>query len=101
MFVDAAFVGEGALRSITRGTGAITPGFGVRFLSPIGPIRVDLGIRPTLEERLNVLTQIPDSAGTTGLVALRTAKIYNPVTGSGLHRVLDRLALHLSIGQAF
>jgi outer membrane protein assembly factor BamA len=106
LFVDGAFVGEGSLGSVTEGTGAITPGFGVRYQSPAGPIRVDLGIRPKLAERLTVLTQVPDTNSqgqlVGALVQLRTPKLYDPTEGkSGFKKVLSRLTLHLSIGQAF
>jgi outer membrane protein insertion porin family len=103
VFVDGAFVGEGALREITKGTGAITPGFGLRYRSPVGPIRVDLGIRPTLVERLRVITEATAPDGTHRLVELGTPKNYDPLegSGSGIRQVLSRLTLHLSIGQAF
>src|SRR5438270_913811 len=50
VFVDGAIVGNGVLqgfqdlKSITdfaHGTSAITPGAGIRYNSPVGPIRVD------------------------------------------------------------
>jgi hypothetical protein len=88
---------------VTKGTGALTPGFGVRYASPVGPIRVDLGIRPALVENLRVITDAPQANGTARLVELDSLKTYNPLegSGSGFHRLLSRLALHLSIGQAF
>jgi hypothetical protein len=40
--------------------------------------------------------------GSHSLVQLKTPRNYNPVEGgSGIKKVLNRLALHLSIGQAF
>jgi outer membrane protein insertion porin family/translocation and assembly module TamA len=103
VFVDGAFVGQGALQDVTKGTGAITPGFGGRYYSPAGAIRVDLGIRPTLTERLGVVTEVADSAGRSRIVQLSGTKLYNPLEGSHsfFRKVLDRLTLHLSIGQAF
>lgn len=114
LFVDGAILGEGALNSITKGTGAITPGFGIRYESPVGPVRVDLGFRPTLREPLRVITQVTDSLGRRTLVDLspstgctsgtlpgcRTYPDPNK-TRSFLDRVTSRLTLHLSIGQAF
>jgi len=100
VFVDAGYVGVGG--GITNGRGAITPGFGVRYLSPVGPIRVDLGIRPSLSDSLTVITEVVQADGTHKLVRLSTPRDYNPVEGgSGISKVLNRLALHLSIGQAF
>jgi outer membrane protein assembly factor BamA len=113
-FVDGAILGEKSLSEIGNGTGAITPGFGVRYLSPVGPVRVDLGIRPKLTEVLPVFTQLDvDSVGTRRLVDLTNdAGCSNASTvgcrrfplrqsASGIRRLLDRLTLHLSIGEAF
>lgn len=103
VFVDAALLGERGFTTFSQATGAITPGFGIRYYSPFGPIRVDLGIRPNLTEHLPVITQVPESAGVPTLVQLDTEKLYNPLegTGSGIRQLLARLTLHLSIGQAF
>jgi outer membrane protein insertion porin family len=101
VFVDAGFVGTGS-SIIANGKGALTPGFGVRYLSPVGPIRVDLGIRPSLTDSLTVITEVLGADGSHSLVQLKTPRNYNPVEGgSGIKKVLNRLALHLSIGQAF
>ena len=103
VFVDGAYVGEGSASDIFKGTGAITPGFGLRYQSPVGPIRIDLGIRPTLKEDLPVITQTIDSSGTPQLARLQSVKVYDPIEGSGggFRKILRRLSLHLSIGQAF
>ncbi len=101
VFVDAGYVGTGA-SIVASGKGAITPGFGVRYLSPVGPIRVDLGIRPSLTDSLKVITEVVEADGTHRLVQLGTGRNYNPVEGgSGIKQILNRLSLHLSIGQAF
>jgi outer membrane protein assembly factor BamA len=104
VFIDAATVGaEGAeLPAADRKT-AITPGFGIRYASPVGPIRVDLGIRPTLREDLPVITEIEAADGGRRIVELGQTKMYNPLEGSSgwFRQVLDRLTLHLSIGEAF
>ncbi len=114
VFVDGAILGEGTLNSITKGTGAITPGFGVRYESPVGPIRVDLGIRPLLREALPVITQVTDSTGQRRLVDLSPTdgcrgantpgcRVFPDPTSkqSFINRLTNRLTLHLSIGQAF
>jgi outer membrane protein insertion porin family/translocation and assembly module TamA len=108
VFVDGAVVGESSLADATKGTGAITPGFGVRYQSPVGPIRVDVGFNPHLAEALDVVTEVTNANGQRQLVrVLRT----DPGTGklvpsqrtynSDRASFLDRLTLHLSIGQAF
>jgi outer membrane protein assembly factor BamA len=104
LFLDGAFVGEGAIRDIARGAGALTPGVGVRYASPAGVIRVDLGVRPTLVERLPVITQTQaDSLARPQIIRLQQQFTYDPLEGSksGLRQIVNRLQLHLSIGQAF
>lgn len=103
VFVDGGFVGEGPFQAVTKGTGAITPGFGVRYKSPVGPIRVDLGIKPRLVEALHVVTEVVHADSTRSLVELTQTKRYDPLehSGSGFRQILSRLTLHLSIGEAF
>jgi len=101
IFLDAGYVGAGS-SDATQGKAAVTPGFGVRYLSPVGPIRVDLGFRPSLTDHLTVITETVQPDGMHRLVQLATQREYNPVAGGrGISKVLNRLALHLSIGQAF
>jgi outer membrane protein insertion porin family/translocation and assembly module TamA len=101
VFLDAGYVGAGS-SSVTNGKAAVTPGFGVRYLSPVGPIRVDLGFRPSVTDELTVITEVVDPDGTHRLVQLKTPLNYNPVAdGSGISKLLNHFALHLSIGQAF
>jgi outer membrane protein assembly factor BamA len=111
VFIDGAAVGErvfdplgGGLqtfRDLVSGTGAITPGFGVRYYSPVGPIRVDLGINPSQAEDLAVVTELVKN-GRRQIVPLETPRRYAPGGGdSGFGRILNRLTLHLSIGQAY
>ena len=102
VFVDAAVVGEGDVSTLTRGTSAVTPGFGFRYTTPVGPIRVDLGIKPRLAENLPIVTEVVEN-GVRRIVPLQQSKAYDPLedTGSGWRKLLDRLTLHLSIGQAY
>jgi outer membrane protein insertion porin family len=46
VYVDGARVGGTPGLLSTGGVSAVTPGFGVRYASPVGPIRVDFGFRP-------------------------------------------------------
>ncbi len=113
VFVDGAILGEASLGSITTGSAAVTPGFGVRYESPVGPIRVDLGLRPTLRRAIPVISQVTDSTGQRTLVRLGAAtECEAGASGcrtfpdpeerkSTFRRIVNRLTLHLSIGQAF
>jgi outer membrane protein insertion porin family/translocation and assembly module TamA len=112
VFLDGAAVGERVfdpltngvqktLADLVRGTAAVTPGFGVRYYSAVGPIRVDLGINPSRSENLAVVTEIQRN-GRSEIVPLETTKRYSPTgSSSGLRAILNRLILHLSIGEAY
>jgi outer membrane protein assembly factor BamA len=101
IFIDAGIVGRGQIRgvqtlsAITRGTTAITPGFGIRYQSPVGPIRIDFGINPNRTEELSVVTAVRDSTGQVRIISLPTARHYSQ--GGGFRR----LVLHFSIGEAY
>ena len=100
-FVDAAYLGQNTNPGLPSSKAAITPGFGVRYLSPVGPVRVDIGINPSVADRLPVVTQDIANGGTR-LVTLDSMRSYSPSKGTGgLSSVLSRLTLHLSIGEAF
>jgi translocation and assembly module TamA len=101
-FIDGALLGQGSLQTATRGAGAITPGIGIRYHSTVGPIRVDIGLNPTLPEELQVITEVEGTDGQFRIVQLRDPWRYNPTGGaSGFTNLLRRLTLHLSIGEAY
>jgi outer membrane protein assembly factor BamA len=101
-FIDGALLGQGSLESATKGAGAITPGIGIRYRSAVGPIRVDIGLNPTLPEDLPVITQVTGSDGKLRILQLTDQWRYNPTRGAaGVTGVLRRLTLHLSIGEAY
>lgn len=94
-FVDAGVVTQKINKDLPRRRGAITPGIGVRYLSPVGPIRADIGLNPGSTENLPVVTE-QLIGGERKLITLDKRRVYSPGK-----RVLDRLVLHLSIGEAF
>jgi hypothetical protein len=107
-FLDGAIVGGSRLQNLTdirevvRGSGAITPGVGFRYKSPVGPIRIDLGYNPKQTQSLRVATTTIDSLGRPQLVPLDTLRHYT--TGgkaTGFWGLFNRMVLHLSIGQAY
>jgi outer membrane protein insertion porin family/translocation and assembly module TamA len=102
VFIDGGVVGRGEIRglqtiaSIVRGTSAITPGFGIRYQSPVGPIRVDIGINPNRFQDLGVVTAVRDSLGALRIVPLGSSRRY-----SQGRTLFNRLMLHFSIGEAY
>jgi len=103
LFLDGAIVGTRRFTDLLGATATMTPGFGVRFATPVGPVRLDLGVRPRVVERLPVITQVADADGSLRLVTLTTARRFDAAesTGGFLAPVLSRLTLHLAIGPAF
>ena len=96
-FVDAGMVQQKADSTLPRRKAAITPGFGVRYHSPVGPIRADIGFNPGGTESLPVVTENVVNGQKT-LVTLQQRRTYAPTKGGGF---LNRIVLHLSIGEAF
>ena len=96
VFLDGAAVGErvfdplrglSTFKNLVSGTGAITPGFGIRYYSPVGPIRVDLGINPSRAENLAVVTEL-ERNGRLLIVPLETPRRYAAGGGgSGIGRI--------------
>jgi outer membrane protein assembly complex protein YaeT len=78
----------------------LTPGFGLRFFSAIGPVRVDVGYNPRTEERLPVITtQV--ACGDIGCTNTSELVELGDVAWGRVDDWSDRFQLHFSIGQAF
>ncbi len=111
VFVDGAIVTNGILPRVTSGIcdgcAAVTPGLGVRYYSLIGPIRVDIGLNPLTTYHLPVLTETSSGTvvavtGPPGTSAAAAKRTYAPaLTLGGLQGLLNRISLHLALGQAF
>jgi outer membrane protein insertion porin family/translocation and assembly module TamA len=106
VFLDAARIGGSRLAESDTtvslpGMYAITPGVGFRYRSPVGPVRVDLGIQPPRgDDHLRLVTTVREPDGTDRLVMLRNS--YNYGTGAGWTSLsLKHVVVHLSIGQAY
>ncbi|HEU4630368.1 MAG TPA: BamA/TamA family outer membrane protein [Gemmatimonadaceae bacterium] len=105
VFLDGAILpaGDDAFFTLDDNFMALTPGIGVRYQSPVGPIRVDVGYNPSPAEALPVFTQV-EQDGVLRIVQLgeglppaeRPRFVYEPNKS-----FLSRLVLHLSIGEAF
>ena len=99
VFVDGGYVSQKTAPGLPASAKAVTPGFGVRYRSPVGPIRIDLGVNPGRAEDLPVVTETTVN-GVTKLVTLTKVRSFAQ-SGAGFRGALNRLTLHLSIGEAF
>jgi outer membrane protein insertion porin family/translocation and assembly module TamA len=97
LFVDGGMVSQRTNPALPRRRAGITPGFGVRYRSPVGPIRADIGLNPGSTESLPVVTENIVNGQRT-LVTLQQRRTYQPYKTGG---ILNRMVLHLSIGEAF
>jgi outer membrane protein assembly factor BamA len=95
-FIDAGMVSQRTNPALPKKRSAITPGFGFRYKSPVGPIRADIGFNPGGTESLPVVTENIVNGQRT-LVTLQRRRSFSPGAGG----ILKRMVLHLSIGEAF
>jgi len=103
-FVDGAYVGTSGLSTVAKGKGAVTPGVGFRYRSPLGVLRLDFGLRPVGHESLPVVVAVTDPSGTDRVVPLDREKSWSPVAdpSPGRLRALGRrIVVHFAMGQAF
>jgi outer membrane protein insertion porin family/translocation and assembly module TamA len=103
LFVDGAYVGTPGISSPARGMGAITPGGGFRYRSPLGVLRMDFGLRPVGARNYPVVVAVDDANGLERIVTLSREKSYSPIDPSPgtLHSIARRIVVHFAMGQAF
>lgn len=96
LFVDVGQVWErgGRLTSAQEGL-RVTPGAGVRFATPLGPVRIDAAYNGYAETQGALLYQTTDS-----IVRIRDAYPPPPPPG-GRKRFWDRIVWQVAVGQAF
>jgi outer membrane protein insertion porin family len=97
-FLDAGQVWEGVDDEVRL---VATPGVGIRFNSPVGPLRMDLGYNTTGTKFKPVVVV---EAETGEIIELEDEVVYNPFTWdepSLLTEVWRRIQLQFSIGEAF
>ena len=117
LFIDAGRVwNTNDVFSVTNAAARITPGIGLRLVTPLGPFRVDIGYNPYGFEAgpaFYIVNAVP-SAGTVGRALCvspgATESLTNNVsqtfcpatfTPTAAGGLLRRLAFHFSIGNAF
>jgi outer membrane protein insertion porin family/translocation and assembly module TamA len=97
-FIDAGQVWQGVDDDVRL---VATPGIGIRFNSPVGPLRMDLGYNTTGTKSKPVVAV---RAETGEIVELEDEVAYDPFTWdepSVLTEVWRRIQLQFSIGEAF
>jgi outer membrane protein assembly factor BamA len=92
LFVDAGAVTSNAPGAASLNKLRVTPGFGVRIRTPVGPVRADIGYNPYLP--LTAPLFLPDTM-TGGLI--RVLDSFTPPAPS----FLNHFRLHLAVGQPF
>ena len=78
----------------------LTPGAGVRFRSPVGPLRLDVGYNPTGTSLKQAVVVLEDGS----IVEVSEPVEYDPFTYDdppALTELWRRLQLQFSIGEAF
>jgi outer membrane protein insertion porin family len=92
-FVDVGRLWDQGERGLVSAGFRVTPGVGLRFITPLGPLRVDVGYNdyPRLSGPLYV--PVAATGGKEGYLQLQ------PLPYGGAPR--GRLQFHISVGQAF
>lgn len=92
-FVDVGRLWDQGEHGLVSAGFRVTPGVGVRFMTPLGPLRVDVGYNdyPRLTGPLYVT--VPATAGAPGRLDLMNARYAGASRG--------RLQFQISVGQAF
>jgi outer membrane protein assembly factor BamA len=91
LFVDAGAVGRGSLWDISGDDWRVTPGVGARLQTPVGPVRIDIGINPYDPVTAPLLVIDQETGG------LRRIGVFTPRRGG----IFSRMQLHLGVGHAF
>ncbi len=95
LFVDVGQVWERGEEIITISDVKVTPGAGVRFTTPLGPVRIDVAYNGYATERGPLLYQTSDTAST--ITQIRPS--YPPVRAA--KTFWQKIVLQFAVGQAF
>lgn len=87
---------ESELLGFSGGTLVVTPGFGLRFATPVGPVRVDLGYN-AYELREGPLYMATSNSNES----VSDLLLWRPSFRPEQQTLLDRMQLYIAVGQAF
>jgi outer membrane protein assembly complex protein YaeT len=105
VFVDAGMVYESATSNATIFDVVdehlrVTPGFGFRVASPLGPMRLDVGYNPYPPQASpQWYSEILEQTADADRYSLRPLELLSGIAPE--RRFFDRFRLHFSVGQAF
>src|SRR2546425_9108719 len=95
VFVDAGQVWERGEEIVSLSGMRVTPGVGVRFSTPLGPVRIDAAYNGYPTERGPLLYQTSDSASTITQIRPSYPPVRAPKT------FWQKVVVQFALGQAF
>ncbi|MGH7466981.1 MAG: BamA/TamA family outer membrane protein [Longimicrobiales bacterium] len=98
-FLDAGHIARSTFAELpARSEAMISPGIGLRVVTDLGPIRIDLGYDPTGARQYPLFLQQDSAFVLLGEVRYDPYRFDRP---SFFKETIRRLQIHMSIGQAF
>ena len=97
-FVDLGRLWDMGEQGMVSAGYRVTPGIGVRILTPLGPIRVDVAYNDYPRQRGPLYVAVAPTATTPGRLDVVSADYPGPERGTSF---LDRLRFQFSVGEAY
>ena len=97
-FLDASSVGDDPKRPLTGGL-EVAPGLGLRYLTPFGPIRLDVAYLLRAKDVFAVGGPATDSTGAQ--VVMPVTRVSVNCSGAAGCIPVSRFAFHVTLGEAF
>ena len=97
-FVDVGRLWDMGEQGMVSAGYRVTPGVGVRILTPLGPIRIDVAYNDYPRQRGPLYVAVAPTATTPGRLDVVSADYPGPERGTSF---LDRLRFQFSVGEAY
>jgi hypothetical protein len=98
-FVDVSNVGDDPKRPLAGGV-EVAPGLGLRYVTPFGPIRLDVAYLAIAKDQTAIGGPATDPTGARVTMPDTLVSAFCKATVAGCIHV-PRLAFHVSLGEAF